>query len=242
MSTQSEFLEASFAKHIWPFTVMLAIADADNLSPTGVKNNGSGTLINTGPGRFLVTNDHVYQAFQDRNAAGGTKLLMSVKDGFIDISDTSVVDRDPEFDLAVLYVPEDFVHRHGKMFSSWPAWPPRRPEEGMAAFVYGYPGLGREVLEDRLGIRPALVGMRIVSVGQRHFILAHEDINDVENTTPPGAKELTDLGGMSGSAVYVMTQNKDDLFLGGFMFQANSLGVLVSYADRIRADGTIGRL
>ncbi len=235
MSGESELLRDSFAKHMGPFTVMLAITEGADSTPTRVRNNGSGTLINTGQGRFLITNDHVYQAFQDR---GGAKLLMSVKGGFIDISNMVVVDRDHDFDLAVLCVPEDLIHRHGKMFSPWPFWPPRRPENGMGAFIYGYPGLGREVLDDSLGIRPALVGMRVASAGERHFILA-DVYNDIENSPPPGAKELTDLGGMSGSAVYVMPQTKDDLFLGGFMFQANSLGILVSYADRIRADGTI---
>lgn len=240
MSAESDLLEASFAKHIWPFTVMLAIADEFDSSPTGVQTNGSGTLINTGPRRLLVTNDHVYQAFQDRHDASGAKLLMSVKGGFIDISDQPLVDRDPDFDLAVLYIPEELVFRRGKLFSPWPSWPPRRPEEGMGAFVYGYPGLGREVLEGSLGIRPALVGMKVASVGERHFFLADVD-NDLESTNPLGAKELTSLGGMSGSAVYVLTQNKDDLLLGGFMYQANSLGIIVAYADRIRADGTMSR-
>jgi hypothetical protein len=219
---------------------MLAITDESDLSPTGVVNNGSGTLINTGLGRFLVTNDHVYQAFQNRHDARRVKLLMSAKDAFIDISDQPLVDRDPDFDLAVLRISEDLVDFHGKTYSPWPSWPSPRPEEGMGVYVYGYPKSGREILEGSLGIRTALVNMKVASVGERHFILADVD-NDLESTTPTGAKKLTSLGGMSGSAVYVLTHSKDDMFLGGFMCQANSLGIIVAYADRIRADGTMNR-
>src|SRR5271166_1044413 len=106
---------------------MLAITDESDLSPTGVVNNGSGTLINTGLGRFLVTNDHVYQAFQNRHDARRVKLLMSAKDAFIDISDQPLVDRDPDFDLAVLRISEDLVDFHGKTYSPWPSCRENRP-------------------------------------------------------------------------------------------------------------------
>lgn len=171
---------------IAPFTVMLAIADKSNPTPEGIIANGTGSLINTGPGQFLVTNNHVYEAFQSRRAASpDIMLLMSGTGGrrFLDISQIHVRGRDKDRDLAVLDIPVPHVFRQGKLFSTWDSWPPRRPEEGMPAIIYGYPGQGRVPLGDSLGIRPNTIGKYVASVSDRHFLLA--DVNsDAEIGTP----------------------------------------------------------
>ena len=189
-----------------------------------------------------MTNNHVYEAFQSRRAASpDIMLLMSGTGGrrFLDISQIHVRGRDKDRDLAVLDIPVPHVFRQGKLFSTWDSWPPRRPEEGMPAIIYGYPGQGRVPLGDSLGIRPNTIGKYVASVSDRHFLLA--DVNsDAEIGTPEGATPLTSLGGMSGSAVYVMISKKE-LVLAGFMYESSySMSIIyATYADHINADGTI---
>ncbi|MGA8352231.1 MAG: hypothetical protein WB773_30870 [Isosphaeraceae bacterium] len=103
-------LDRLCATCIAPFTVMLAIIA-----------NGTGSLINTGPRQFLVTNNHVYEMFQTRRAASDSiLLLMSGRGGlgFLDISENRLVSRDRERDLAVLEIPVSHVRRQGKLFST----------------------------------------------------------------------------------------------------------------------------
>src|SRR5208283_975528 len=162
--------------------------------------NGTGSLVNTGPGQFLVTNNHVYEAFQTRRAASDSVLLlMSGRGGlgFLDISENRLVSRDRERDPAVLEIPVSHVRLQGKLFSTWNSWPPPRPAVGMPALIYGYPGEGRVPLGDSLGIRPLTMGRYVASVTDRHFSLA--DIHgDSEMRTPEGATPITNNGGISG--------------------------------------------
>jgi len=226
-----------------PFTVMLAIVSKADPTPAAIIANGTGSLINTGPGQFLVTNSHVYEEFQARRAASpDIMLVMSGADGrpFRDISQNHCVrGRDKDLDLAVLDIPVPLVVELGKMFSTWGSWPPRRPEKGMPVVVYGYPGQGRVPLGNSLGVRPNVIGRYVVSVSDRHFVLANPD-NDAVIRTPDGVAPLTSLGGMSGSAVYVLTSD-GQMFLCGFMYESsNSMDIIcVTYADHIRSDGTI---
>ena len=235
-------LDRLCAACIAPFTVMPAIADTANLTPQGIIANGTGSLINTGPGQFLVTNNHVYEAFQTRRAASDSiLLLMSGRGGlgFLDISENRLVSRDRERDLAVLEIPVSHVRRQGKLFSTWNSWPPPSPAVGMPALIYGYPGEGRVPLGDSLGIRPLTMGRYVASVTDRHFSLA--DIHgDSEMRTPEGATPITSYGGISGSAVYIIQSNSDS-FLAGFVYEANfALDIIyVTFCDHINADGTI---
>ena len=154
---------------------MLAIIDRSDLTPQGIIANGTGSLINTGPGQFLVTNDHVYRSFKSRLAVNpGTMLVMSGVDGvpFRDISQNhSVRGRDKDLDLAVLEIPVPLVFEL-ELSSIWDSWPPPRPEYGMAAVVFGYPGQGRTPMGDsRLGVHPMIIGTHVTSSNERQFLL-----------------------------------------------------------------------
>ena len=241
----SEALEARCHTGLGPFTVMLAIVSKLDPTPAGIIANGTGSLINTGTGHFLVTNNHVYDEFRTRRAASPDIMLaMSGVDyrPFRDISHNhSVRGRDKDLDLAVLEIPVPLVVELGKMFSTWTSWPPQRPEKGMRVLVYGYPGQGRVPLSARsLGVCPLVIGRYVVSVSDRHFLLANPD-DDAVTRTPDGIASLTGFGGLSGSAVYVLTSDGPPV-LGGFMYESSlSMDIIcAAHADHIRADGTIG--
>jgi hypothetical protein len=92
---------------------------------------------------------------------------------------------------------------------------------------------------DSLGIRPLTLGRHISTVTERHFSLANEK-GDSERGTPEGATPMTDYGGISGSAVYVMTPDQT-LILADFKYKSHADLYIryVTIASHINADGTI---
>ena len=131
----------------------------------------------------------------------------------------SVRGRDKDLDLAVLEIPVPLVYALGKLFSTWDSWPPRRPEAGMAAIVFGYPGQGRMPMGDRLGVSPMIIGTQITSSNDRQFALVDTEKDSIK-TSPEGVPPLTSLGGISGSGVYALPSD-NELFLAGFMCESN---------------------
>jgi hypothetical protein len=238
-----EKIKAAYAAALGQFTVLLAITDGLAEGAEAVVNNGTGSLIDTGTGKFLVTNHHVYDWFRKRREANPqTKLLMSGGHGvnYLDISFAEVRALDQERDLAVLRIPAHYIESHGKRFYECSSWPPPRPEAGLLAIVHGYPGQGRVPQGETLGARPTIIFLGVADVRGSDFVIA--DISDdAVLTVPDGAEPLTCLGGMSGSAVYVI-RKKPALIVAGFMYAASASMsyIFATHADHLNADGTIG--
>jgi hypothetical protein len=60
----------------------------------------------------------------------------------------------------------------------------------------------------------------------------------------PALNDLASLGGMSGSAVYVVDEARQVLVLVGFLYEASEgshATVFIAHAAYIRADGTLDR-
>jgi hypothetical protein len=235
-------------RYIAPFTVMLAVAKGKSPSPGDIIGNGTGALVATGGGEFLVTNQHVYEDFlKHRDQDPDTTLMMSGAHGigFLDISTAKVKGRDKDVDLTVLEVPAQYVYKQKKLFMPHIPWPPRRPKTGMLAIVFGYPGQGRSPEgPTALGVSALSIALPITSVGDRHFALFDESGDTVE-LVPEGQEPLTSYGGISGSAVYVLVPPTEtppigEMYLGGFIYEASNSGMFfVSHADHINADGSI---
>jgi hypothetical protein len=85
-------------------------------------------------------------------------------------------------------------------------------------------------------------GASVVSVSERKFVLKSEDGNFVRHT-PDGVAQLNWLGGISGSAIYLLDPSPEaqdgGFFMGGFVSQAKDLTVIAVHADLINADGTM---
>ncbi len=236
----------SVEKGIEHFTVMLGITTGDNPTASDVVANATGTLINTGKNQFLVTNHHVYAKFQSRRDKDAhCKLIMSGAHGmkFLDISEAKCLGSDKALDLTVLSIPPLTVFNQRKLFLCPEGWPPPRAEKGMLAILMGYPGEGRKIEQNgALGASPLSAGMRVVSVSERHFVIADET-QDAHMFVPKGQKPLTSFGGISGSGVYVIRPEgvtADDIWLAGFVYEEGpGHTLMVAHADHINADGTI---
>jgi hypothetical protein len=141
----------------------------------------------------------------------------------------------------VLCIPVAKVHEQGKRFPPATPWPPCRPETGLPAVVYGYPGQGRVLQNGILGLRALSLLFCVATVSDNNFKLSLNE--DAERLTPEGVEPLTSIAGMSGSAVYVNSAKTGHApwYLAGLLFEASdALGIItVSYADHIQADGTV---
>jgi hypothetical protein len=242
--TEHQFaaLTERYAQH---FAVMLAITLTERPVAEDVIANATGSFVNTGQNDLLVTYHHVYDKFQSlRQENPHARLTMSGVHGsrFQDISDVKVLGLDEDLDLAVLHVPAPYVFGQGKLFFPTEIWPPRRPEVGTLTALIGYPGEGRKAEGGVLGVSPLSAGLLVVSVSERHFVLAEEN-QDAHVLIPDGQSPLTHFGGISGSAVYAMSKNFDpsgSIELCGFVYeQGPGRAILVAHADHINADGSI---
>jgi Trypsin-like peptidase domain len=243
--TPHEFAQA-VEKSAQPFTVMLAITTAEQPRACDVISNATGSLVDTGRRKLLITNHHVRSRFLScRQDNPHAKLTMSGAHGklLLDISDAEVLDLDKDVDLAVFRIPDEHVRQQGKKWKIVQPWPPRRPEKGMTAILLGYPGQGRSVEGDILGARALSLALPVVSVSDRHFVLVDES-QDAHILVPEEQAPLTHFGGISGSAVYVGHTAKPQEAIGlcGFAYEEGPGGAIyVAHADHINADGYIRR-
>ena len=229
-----------------PFTVMLGITETEYSRPTDPLQHGTGSLIETGQNKLLITNHHVYEEFvksREKNPFG--RFVMSGAGGkpFVDISAAPCIASNEIVDLAVLAVPPSIVEQQGKAFYRAAEWPPRRPEAGMKVVIIGYPGEGRCVLSsDSLGISPLVVGRTVTSVSDRQFVMADET-QDSYSHTPDGRPPLTSFGGISGGAAFSRLGRGDRIghyYICGFAKEEGfNKTIFVAHADAINADGSI---
>jgi hypothetical protein len=232
--------------HLTKFTVMLAISIETEPGKPTIISNGTGALVNTGEAELLVTNAHVYNGYLEcLKSDPSAKLNMSgdYGQGFWDISTVKPIDIDCGYDLATFAMSASMVNAKGKYHMQKQSWPPPRAKEGMLGFLLAYPGETRGLSVRGLEVRPLVYGMGVASVSEKKFILAPQSSN-VSRYTPEDTKPLTNLGGISGCAVYIWDDSAeilaDKMFLGGFEFESMDTDIVyVSHADHIKADGTM---
>ena len=85
--------------YLEPYTVMLAFSEKPATRAEDVCDNGTGSLIDTGTAKLLVTNHHVYDHLRDlRFKNPESRLMMSGSHGvnYLDISEAEVVGLDDQ--------------------------------------------------------------------------------------------------------------------------------------------------
>ena len=178
-------LQASFGR----FTVMLAILDKSDQTPQAIIASANRVIINTGLGQFLVTNDHVYRAFESKRAANpGIMLIMSGRDDvpFRNISEQhSVRGATKASTLRCWKSPCRSSMTLGNCIPPGMRGHRRDQKPGMFAIVFGYPAQGRMPMGDRLGVSPMIIGTQITSSNRRKFALVDTEKDSVK-TSPEG--------------------------------------------------------
>lgn len=234
---------------------MAAFVRDEPPSPEGADNNGTVSLLKLPGGKFLVTNHHVWDTFQDQRANAPSYKLALAGQGLVqpvDISDAKLASESRELDLCVLSYPPEYMEGIGKEFCDPQMWPPPRTEEGDDVFVTGYPGMRRTaeaMLHPKLG--------QVVPVLRHESVMLylHTEATSVRQgwlrfrSASPEVMPLSERpidafrwGGMSGSLVYRLDRAKSHFFPCGILHAAGEgldATFFCTHLDFIRSDGTI---
>jgi hypothetical protein len=220
-----------------------------------VFNNGTVSFVQIGNEKCILTNHHVWDAFQDyrkesqtcRLAIGGDRLAQP-----IDISDAIVIDIDADLDICVLRYPSDRVENVGKEYCSIP-WPPRRASNGDDVVFCGFPGnrtkvsimqTPRSSVDQVFAHELVLLSMRVESVSERKLRMRFsEQKPEVHQLSKTPVQDFV-WGGMSGSLVYRLDSEEKRLFPCA-IFHSSSGGLdgvfCATHLDLINENGTLNR-
>jgi hypothetical protein len=229
---------------------MLLFLPSRKAQPKDVFYNGTVSFIDTGTEKLLITCGHVIDQFNElREANPDTILAITGNDGTqpVIVSDAEVIDNGgKQLDLAVLRLPDpDRITWGGKSYFKAAVWPPIRAAKGQVAVLVGFPGMHREPSARGLEVRATPICDFVTSVSDRNIFLVDEDMARVAVKHNPSLKDLASLGGMSGSAVYVVDEVRQVPQLVGFMYEAGEgthATVFIAHAAYMRADGTLDRV
>jgi len=162
------------------------------------------------------------------------------------VSDAQVIDNGgKQLDLATMRLPDaGRITWGGKSYFKAETWPPVRAQKGQVAVLAGFPGMHREPSSRGLEVRATPICDFVTSVSDRNIFLVDEDMARVAVKHNPALKDLDSLGGMSGSAVYVVDEGRHVPMLVGFMYEAGQgthAFIFIAHAAYIRADGRLDR-
>jgi hypothetical protein len=215
---------------------------------------GTGTLLQIGTRRFIVTNDHVlaaYEGFRQNQpdasfrvgresfdprerliARDGIKDLCTIDASGLDLNDRLATDSVPplEFFKAV-------------------AWPPATPQQDERLFWAGFPKSLREDREGTIFHGPLTLTGSIVTRVDGDFIVCNLDpdrkdwIVHFADGLDSQSPELRTLGGMSGGPAFVAPASSLRPELVGIIYEYNATvnQMRLTRVEAIQPDGTIRR-
>lgn len=208
--------------------------------PSSVDHNGTGTFIDTGRRKILVTAHHVLAKVRDVKAnhpQGG--LAVNLASGVTPFyPDFDVLAEDAEADLAVLAFP--FLPQwqgHNKRYFPIQTWPIPTPRRGDPVTLVGFPGAARRAFGTFGSFSPVGVGMLVSNDPSRHVVLANEtgSLTTIEN----GVVRLGGIepGGLSGTAGFFF---RDSAFhVAGFVYEGSLDMLFMTPGARLQPDGSI---
>lgn len=221
-----------------------------------VFNNGTASFVKIGDEKCILTNHHVWDAFQEyrissqscRLAVGGEGLAQP-----IDISDAQVIDIDSDLDICVLRYPSERIESTGKEYCIVASWPPKRASAGDYVVFCGFPGNRAKVskmqtprsIEDQVFAHElVLLSMRVESASDRKLRMGFsEEKPEVQQFSSNPIQEYK-WGGMSGSLVYRLDSTENKL-VPCAIFHSSSGGIdgvfYATHLDLVNENGTLNR-
>lgn len=242
LEAEAEEAALELAKLIQPYVCALLCHRGDPSDPSGVFAGGTGTFIDTGRARFILTAEHVVKELFSE----GTRAILTAGNEVtpLDISDwASRVSSDAEYDLATIGLPDDFDPAcFGRQYHRPFEWHAPRATKGEVAVFLGYPGLHRQIVEKGLKLHLTPFCDFVTSASDRHFVLADEESERVSSNLSgsPGLQAFGPIGGVSGSGVFV--NRNERLVLVGVLYEASEGVDAIAFAthvDRIDRFGVV---
>jgi hypothetical protein len=233
--------EARLLSHCAPI-FFLPSADA---KPEAIAKNATVGLIYTGQKKLLVTSAHVWTGFQDyksENPRASLAVLFVNGPGHPEFLDESfLIDYDADLDLAVFDTSPKW-HVGRKEFYTVFKWPISKAYEGDKIAFLGFAAIGREITHYEGRFSYSSFGLVVTSVSDRKLFIDNSDKeNPVLNNFGEVVKKV-ELGGMSGSPVYVLNA-QGNFRLVGFvqMGRTTDNPIFVTHAHFLNKDGTLKR-
>jgi hypothetical protein len=221
-----------------------------------VFDNGTVSFVQIGGEKFILTNHHVWEAFEEYRKDSQSCRLAIGGDGLaqpIDISDAEVIDVDSDLDICVLRYPSERIENVGKEYCIVDSWPPRRASEGDDVVFCGFPGNRAKVstmqtpraIEDQVFAHElVLLSMRVESQSDRKLRMCFsEEKPEVQQFSSYPIQDYI-WGGMSGSLVYRLDSTEIKL-VPCAIFHSSS-GELdgafyATHLDLVNKNGTLNR-
>ena len=205
-----------------PHIGMLLLLPSREAPTSDLICNGTASFIDTGTAKLLVTAGHVIDRFNELKEANPLAVLavgagngvppVIVPDGHVTANGGT------RLDLAVLRLPDpECITGSAKSYFRPEVWPPISAAVGQIAVTLGFPGSHRGSSARGLEVRASLICDFVTSVSDRHIVVADGDLVRVAVRCNPGLDEPASLGGMSGSAVYIVDKARNIPQLVGFV-------------------------
>jgi hypothetical protein len=202
---------------------------------SGVTNNASFGLVNTGKKRLLVTCQHVWEEFKKMRSETPELLFCLCLDNgnpLIISPEALFVDEDKRSDLVTFDVESLLSTRgvNGVEFFDLQEKPPPKVKAGDVLYLIGFPGKGRIVDGTAIGFTRQPIGVQASEVGEFGFY------SNTRNLKMEGA----DFEGISGSPCFLVAKGRPIRLVGFATGVAERASWLqFTYASCIRPDGTI---
>ena len=171
-------------------------------------NNGSVTLLKLGNRTIGVTCHHVIDYY--RQLLDRSNVLCQIGEAEINPLDR-IIDESQQFDLTTLdlegvtFTPSNVDTEIGSHLFQPAIWPPNSVKSGDFVAFGGFPGTWRsQVAWDELVFPTFSSGAcKVASVGEDYFMCQFAREYWVEVMNPYGLGDLHNLGGLSGSPVFI---------------------------------------
>jgi len=192
--------------------------------------------------KFIITNNHVVQAWKDLQKAGNK---VSFQIGSITIPlESLIIDFDRDLDLATIKIPIEYedqiVYKQDKFFYKPAKWPYNNTTKDDIVTMAGYPGVLREDNNDFSNIYYASICESIEDVDKTKGVMVFDRDNWVKSLGLRSPSELDKVGGgFSGGPVFRFVDGEVELIgivseNGGSFFD-----IMFAFSSYINKDGTI---
>lgn len=235
-------LQARFTtivEHTLPYTVSVLILKQSDLTPDGIIANGTGSLVEIGESRFLITAKHVADEFSKPDLVG---VIGGHGAPPVDVSNWRIIDSDSRIDVATIEVPHAFdPGTIQKQFHKPDGWPPQRAQRDEVAVFLGVPGIHRRTKTDGVINHVTPFCDFVSSASTRHFIMACEGQRHVvkfDDKLP----DFGSTGGVSGAPVFIYRKKK--LVFCGIIYEGDETEkatFFAAHADFVKADGMLDK-
>ena len=225
-------------------TLPLGIKKDAQHAPHQVVARATCSLLEISKKHFFVTCAHVLDKFQEIQIEhpGAQLAAYTTVPHFTELYGFSLVDSESEIlDVAIFRGQEDRVELPERSFIPYNGSYLADPVKGEYVCIVGYPSENVEVTEGRADLNYMQLIFPISSVSDRHIVLADETGQRRFRDFIEPQKMGVDLGGLSGSAAYVL-RNFIYRFI-GIVKECNERDntILISRLGCLNPNGTIDR-